>query len=59
MDNRQADHQASIIDMEGKLFDEVVSILIDLGSKYSCISLILVDKCCLIRKLHVESWLVK
>ena len=35
MENTQADHQASIIQMEGKLQDQVVSILIDPGFKYS------------------------
>lgn len=32
MDNFQADHQASIIEMEGKMQEKIVSILIDLGS---------------------------
>jgi len=43
IDNRQADHHASIIEMEGKLCDQVVSILIDLGSNYSYISPNLVE----------------
>ena len=33
VDNKKADHQASIIDMDGKLCDQVVSILIEPRSK--------------------------
>ena len=45
VDNMQEDHQASIIEMDGKLCDQVVSILIDLVSNYSYINLDLMDKC--------------
>ena len=45
VDNRQVEHQSSIIEMEGKLHDQVVYILIDIGSNYSYISPDLVDKC--------------
>lgn len=38
VDNMQVDHQASIIEMEGKLCDQVVSIFIDPGSNYNYIS---------------------
>ncbi len=58
MDNRQEEHQASIIDMESNLCDQVISIFIDPGSNYSYVCLDLVDKCGLIKELHVESWLV-
>lgn len=47
LDNMKANHQASIIEMEGKLYDRVVSIFIDPRSNYSYISPHLVDKCCL------------
>ncbi len=52
MDNRQVDHQTSIIEMEGNLRDQVVSNLIDLGYEYSYISPNLVDKCCLNKEVH-------
>jgi len=58
LDNRQADHQASIIEMDGKLCDQVVSILIDHESNYSYVSANLVDKCGLNKEVHAESWLV-
>ena len=45
VDNKQTYHQASIIEMEGKLYSQVVSILIDLGSNYSYVNPDLVDKC--------------
>ena len=53
------DHRASIIEMEGKLYDQVVSILIDPGYNYSYVNLDLVDKCGLNKEVHVESWLVQ
>ena len=45
--------------MDGKLCDQVISILIDLGSNYSYVNPDLVDKCGLNEELHVESWLGK
>lgn len=45
MDNMKTNNQASIIDMESKVHDQVVSILIDPGSIYSYISPNLVDNC--------------
>jgi len=59
MDNRQADHQESIIEMDCKLCDQAVSILIDPGSKYSYINPNLVDKCGLRKEVHAKSWLVQ
>ena len=45
LDNKQAEHQASIIQMDGKLCDQVIYILIDPVSNYSYVSLDLVDNC--------------
>ena len=58
LDNKKEDHQASIIEMDGKLCDQFVFILIDPGSNYSFVNLDLVDKCGLNKEMHVESWLV-
>ena len=44
VDSKQAKNQASIIEMDGKISDQVISILIDLGSNYSYVSPDLVDK---------------
>jgi len=59
LDDKHVGHQASIIDMDGKLCDQLISMLIDLGSNYSYVSPKLVDTRGLSKELHVESWLVK
>ena len=45
--------------MDGKICDQVISILIHPGSNYSYVIPDLVDKCDLSKELHAESWLVK
>jgi len=45
--------------MDGKLFDQVISILINPGSNYSYVSPNLVDKCGSSKELHVDSCLVQ
>ena len=59
LDKKQAKHQASINEMDDKLCDQVIFILIDPGSNYSYISPNLVNKFGLSMELHVESWLVQ
>ena len=59
VDNIQGEHQAFITEMDGKICDQVIYILIDPRSNYSYFSLDLVDKCGLSKELHVESWLVQ
>jgi len=56
LDSRHEDHQKSIIEVEGKLCDQVVSILIDPRSSY--VNSNLVDKCGLRKEVHAKSWLV-
>jgi len=46
-----------MIEMEGKLYDQVICILIDPRSNYNYMSLELVDKCGLIKDLLEESML--
>eukprot|EP00253_Pinus_taeda_P033918 PITA_33918 len=58
VDNMQVDHQASIIEIDDKLCDQIVSILIDPRSNYNYINHDLVDKCGLRKEVHEESWLV-
>ena len=57
--HRQVDHMASIIEMDGNIYDQVVSILIDPRSNYSYISPNLVDKCALTKVVHEKYWLVQ
>lgn len=45
LDNRKMDNQASIIQMEEKLCDQVVSIMIDPRYNYSYVSPDLSDEC--------------
>jgi hypothetical protein len=45
LDNRQADHQASMLDMEGTIANHPDSILIDPSSNLSYSSLQIVEKC--------------
>ena len=47
-----------MIEMHGKLYDKVISILIDLGSNYIYVIPKLGDKCGLSKELHAASWLV-
>lgn len=58
-DNKQEDHQASIIEMEGKLSHQVVSIFIDPRSNHIYVNVDLMDKCGLRKEVHSESWLVQ
>ena len=41
--------------MDGKIFDQVVSILIDPGSNYNYVNPDLVDKCGLNKEVHAKS----
>jgi hypothetical protein len=45
LDNNQADHQASMVEIEGMIFNHLVSVLIDPGSNLSFIAPKAVDKC--------------
>ena len=45
LDNNQADHQAPVVEIEGMIFNHLVSILIDPGSNLSYIAPKTVDKC--------------
>jgi len=58
LDNRQLDQYASIIEMYGKLCDQVVYIFIDLRSNYSYVNPDMVDKCGLRKEMHAKYWLV-
>jgi hypothetical protein len=58
LDNNQADHQASVVEMEGMIANRLVSILIDLGSNLSYVAPQTVDKCKLQPVKHVNPWLV-
>ena len=45
LENQQAEHQATMVEMEGNIVDQSVTILIDPGASLSYISPQVVDKC--------------
>jgi len=55
LDNKQAEHQPSIIEMDDNLCDQAISILIDPRSNYNYVSPNMVDKCGLSKEVYVES----
>jgi hypothetical protein len=59
LDNRQDDHQASVVEMEGIIYNHPASILIGHGSNLSYVSPQTVDKCKLQQVKHFQSWLIK
>ena len=38
LENRQEEHQATMVEMEGKISDQIVTVLIDLGASLSYVS---------------------
>jgi hypothetical protein len=52
MENRKENHQASVVELEGIIYKQPISILIDLGSNLSYISPQFVEACSLHRKKH-------
>jgi hypothetical protein len=59
LDNNQADHQASVVEIEGMISSHLVPILIDPGSNLSYIVPKVVDKCKLLPHKNAMSWLVQ
>jgi hypothetical protein len=59
VDNKQADHQASVVEMEGMIANHLVSILIDPGSNLSYVAPQTVDKCKLQPHKHAKPWMVQ
>jgi hypothetical protein len=59
LDNKQDDHQDSVVEMEGMIANHIVSILIDLGYNLSYVSPQTIEKCKLKQVKHVKSWWVQ
>jgi hypothetical protein len=59
LDNNQADHQASVVELEGMISNHLVSVLIDPSSNLSYISPRTVDKCKLQPQKQTKPWLVQ
>ena len=58
LENRQDDFQTSMVEVEGKLTQKPISILIDLAASLSYVSPSLVEKCKLLVEKFTNSWLV-
>ena len=59
LENRQAEHQATMVEMKGKISDLPGSVLIDPGASLSYISPNIVEKCNLNTEKFQQSWLVQ
>ena len=59
LENRQADYQTSMVEVEGKLNQTPISILIEKWSRLSYISFDSVEKCKLLVENFAKSWLVQ
>jgi hypothetical protein len=59
LDNNQDDHRASVVELEGMIANQLVSILIDQGSNLSYVAPQNADKCKLQPIRHVKPWPVQ
>ena len=59
LEDRQADHQSTMVEVAGKIVEQSVSILIDLGSMHSYITPRVVEICSFKKVKHRKSWLVQ
>jgi hypothetical protein len=59
LDGRKENHQSTILEIEGKIHDKIVSILIDLGASLSYVTPTLIDSNKVKKVKHTKSWLVQ
>ena len=59
LDNRQADHQANMIEIGGMINKQTISILIDSGASHSYIDPSLIERLHLTRNKHDHPWMVQ
>ena len=59
LEDRQADHQSTVVEVVGKIVEQSVSILIDPGSTHSYITPRVVEICAFKKVKHKKSWLVQ
>ena len=58
-EDRQADHQSTVVEVEGKIAKQYVSLFIDPRSTHSYITPKIVEICAFKKLKHSESWLVQ
>ena len=59
LEDRQADHLSTMVEVAGKIVEQSISILIDPGSTHSYIAPRVVEVCTLRKEKHRKSWLVQ
>ena len=59
MEDCQADHQSTVVEVAGKIVEQSISILIDLGSTHSYITPRVVESCAFKKVKHRKYWLVQ
>ena len=59
LDGRQEDHQATMVEIEGKILNTSISILIDPGAYRSYVLLKILDECKLGKFKHDKPWMVQ
>ena len=59
LDDRKEDHQSTMVEIEGKILNTSISILIDLDACRSYVSPKIVDECKLGKVKHDKPWLVQ
>ena len=59
LEDRQEDHQSTVVEVEGRIDKQYVSILIDLGSTHSYITPKIVEICSFNKLKNRKSWLVQ
>ena len=59
LEDRQPDHQSTIQEVEGKILNTHVSILIDSRGSLSYIASTIVEKCKLLKEKQKNAWLVQ
>ena len=58
LEDRQEDHQSTIVEIEGTISNQNLSILIDRGDTLSYITLKMVENCQLTKVRHAKPWSV-
>ena len=59
LEDLQEDHQSIVVEVAGKIVEQSISILIELGSTHIYITPRVVDICALKKVKHRKSWLVQ
>ena len=59
LEDRQENHQSTVVEFVGKIADQSVSILIEPGSTHSYITPTVVEICAFKKIKHTKSWLVQ